>query len=650
MPSRVTLPNVSKAFRKSGTALACVVVGAAALSFPVDAYAFKIFGITLWGRDEGKTDVVDPVRYSVDLQSKEASGDRDEKDASGDLKDALEKSSQLIQEKDKPVSGDLGVVIKAREERERLLATLYEHSYYGGVITMTVNGTPLDSLPPNPEFPHTKPVPVKIEVEPGPLFTLGKVTLTGDAAKLDPTAYDLVAGKPAGSLAIIKAANKMADDLKAQSRPLARISDRQVVADHQSNRVDVTIGVSAGPVAPLGPVAVSGTKAVDPGFVQKYSRLNAGQPYSPEDLRKASDRLRKLNVFSSVTVTQADKLNSQGAIPLNITVSEGKFRYFGAGATYDTIDGAGLQGYWGHRNLFGQAESLRIEGTVSGIGEKTDATDFDYSAGITFTKPGFLLPSGTLEASIKAATLSTDSYDADTITGKLGYSYELTDYDTVSAATALEYARIDDAFGRNDYLTFSVPLDYVRDTRDNKMNPTTGYRATLSAAPSYEFLGSTVFSNFEGSISGYYGLGAEDRVVLAGKLAVGTLFGTGGLADIPATRRFFAGGGGSVRGYGYQSISPRNSADDATGGLSYMTASLETRIGITETIGLVPFFDVGTVSSGHVPDFSDIKAGAGIGLRYATPFGPIRLDVAVPLNPYPDGDKYGIYVGIGQSF
>ena len=641
-----TLPNVSKAFRTSGTALACLVLGVTSLTFPADAYAFKIFGITLWGRDDASADVVDPVHYTVDLATQpKASG----KDAD-DLEDALKKSSQLLQDKSKPVSGDLGVVIKAREDRERLLATLYEHSYYGGVITISIDGTPIDSLPPNPSFARDKPVPVKVEIGPGPLFTLGKVNLTGDAARLNPATYNLVTGKPAGSLVIIKAANKMAEDLKAESRPLTHVSERKVEADHRSNTVEVTIGVSAGPVAPLGPVTVSGAKAVDPTFIQKYSRLNAGQPYSPEELRKAADRLRKLSVFSSVTITPADKLNPQGAIPLGINVSEGKFRYFGAGATYSTIDGAGLQGYWGHRNLLGQAESLRIEGTVSGIGQKTNATDFDYSAGVTFTKPGFLLPSGTLEASIKAATLNTDSYDANSVTGKLGYSYELNDYDTVSAATALEYARIDDAFGRNDYLTFSVPLDYVRDTRDNKLNPTGGYRATLSAAPSYEFLGSTVFSNFGGSISGYYGLGQNDGVVLAGKLAAGTLFGSGGLADVPATRRFFTGGGGSVRGYGYQSISPRNSADDPTGGFSYLTASLETRVRITETIGLVPFLDVGTVSSGHVPDFSDIKAGAGIGLRYATPFGPIRLDVAVPLNPYPNGDKYGIYVGIGQSF
>ena len=138
--------------------------------------------------------------------------------------------------------------------------------------------------------------------------------------------------------------------------------------------------------------------------------------------------------------------------------------------------------------------------------------------------------------------------------------------------------------------------------------------------------------------------------MLAARLGAGTIVGGDGLVDIPANRRFYLGGGGTVRGYSYQEISPRNADDDLLGGRSYVNATVEARIGITDTIGIVPFVDVGTVSAKSAPDFSDIKAGAGVGVRYLTPFGPIRLDVAVPLNPYPGGTSYGIYAGIGQSF
>ncbi|WP_114362912.1 autotransporter assembly complex protein TamA [Ciceribacter lividus] len=640
-PIGSTLPNLSSAFREAGSALTVAATVLFCLGSASDAYAFKIFGITLFGDDKADADIVDPLRYSVNL-------DTDGSDR--ELARAIERSSLLVNQVDNPVSGDLGLVIKARDDRDRLIATLYERARYGGVVTITIGGRNIDDLPPNPKFDRSGPVPVTLRVDPGPVFTLGDIRLQGDAARLDLGRYELRPGGDAGSLVIIKAARQIVDDLKTEGRPLARLTEQQVVADHKSQTVDVVLGAESGPIAPIGPVTISGEKAVDPDFIRRYSRLNQGKPYTPEDIRKASERLRKLGVFSSVTIKESETLAPDGSLPLGITVSEGKHRYFGFGASISTIDGAGLQGYWGHRNLFGQAESLRIEGSVGGLGNWNGIENLDYTAGISFVKPGAFVPSGTLDASIKGSTITTESYDARSVVARLGYSYELSDKDTLSAAATLSFDDIDDAFGNNRYVTFAVPVDYVRDTRDNTLNPTEGYRATLSAAPSYEILEGTIFSSFEGSISGYRGFGEDDRLVLAGKLAAGTLIGGDGLASMPATRRFYAGGGGSVRGYAYQEISPYNGSGDATGGRSYVTGSVEARLNVTDTIGVVPFLDFGTVSTELYPDFSDVRLGAGIGLRYNTAFGPIRLDVALPLDRYDGGSRYGIYAGIGQSF
>ena len=492
-------------------------------------------------------------------------------------------------------------------------------------------------------------MPVEITVTPGPVFTLGDVVLKGDAVGRRPDEY-LKSGARADSTLIIKAGEKIVEDLKEEGRPLAKLVERSVVADHATNTVDVTIAAEGGPVAPVGTVTVNGTKTVDPTFVADYSRLNGGKPYSPEALRKASDQLRQLGVFSSITIKQANELAPDGTIPMTIEVSEGKQRYFGAGAQYSTTDGFGLQGYWGHRNLFGRAESLRLEGSVSRIGETTDVGSLDYSAGLLFAKPGAFGPASTFNASLKAQLLDPDAYKATIFTGAAGATFELSDTDTVSAGGELSWADVEDAFGKNEYLTASIPIEYIRDTRDNKLNPTTGYRASINAKPSYEINGQSFFSSFEGSAAAYVGLGAENRFVLAGRLGAGVIAGGDGLASIPANRRFYLGGGGTVRGYSYQEISPRNADDEILGGRSYVNGTVEARIGITDTIGIVPFIDAGTVSAKTAPDFSDIRAGAGIGLRYNTPFGPIRLDVAVPLNPYPGGTKYGIYAGIGQSF
>lgn len=610
-----------------------------------EAAAFEIFGIRLFGGDEAGRDVIDPLNYTITLDTGEA--DRA-------LRKSLERTSLLLAEEDDPVSGDLGLVIKARDDRDRLIATLYENALYGGVVSVTIDGQDIDSLPPNPSFDRSRPVPVSITIQPGPTFTLGEVRLEGDAARLDPAEFDLVPGENAGSLTILKAAEAMALKLKEEGRPLTEVTRRDVVADHETQTIDLTIAVEAGPVAPLGAVTVKGGRSVNSDFIAYYSRLRPGQTYSPEQLRKAGERLRTLGVFSSVTVNEAEGLEADGSLPIGIVVSEGKHRYFGVGASYSSVDGGGIEGYWGHRNLFGQAESLRIEGSVRGLGELenvSDVSSLDYTAGITFIKPGAFVPSGTLEASIKGSTLETDYYDAATVTGKVSYAYELTDFDTVNAGVSLAYDSIDDAFGDdNEYLTFGLPMGYVRDTRDNRLNATEGHYGTVTLTPSYDFFGQTFFTSLEGSISAYLGFGEEDRFVLAGRLSAGSLVGGGDLSAIPATRRFFSGGGGSVRGYAFQEITPYNAADEGTGGRSYVTANLEARINVTDTIGIVPFLDIGTVADNTVPDFNDIKMGAGVGLRYMTPFGPLRLDVAVPLDPYDGGSRYAIYAGIGQSF
>lgn len=605
---------------------------------PRGAQAFEIFGIKLFGSDEEKTQVAHPVRYAATLTVSDP-----------DLEDALKAQSALISDESKPVDGDFGLAVKAKDDRDRLVAALYERARYGAVVTITVNGTPVDDLPPLPKFPHDKPVPVTISVNPGPVFTLGQVRFEGDAAKLDPAAFGLAMDGDAGSQTILDASQKVVRDLKNEGRPLAHVTKRTVVADHATNRVELTLAVESGPVAPVGDITVTGNKEVNTDFISRWSNLRTGEQYSPEELDRAAKRLRELGTFSTVAVTEGKSLAPDGTIPVNIAVTEGKQRYFGVGLQYSTIDGIGLQGYWGHRNLFGNAESLKISGSVSRLGQTRDYKQLDYSASVAFAKPGAFGPSSTFTANAAAGINHEVSYDARTLSGEVGASFDLNEHDKFTIGLALDWTRSKDVYGDNKYLTGSVPLSYTRDTTDDKFDPTTGFRASLKLRPSFGFYHKTTYLSAEGSVSAYQQVG-ESGPVLAAKVAVGTLAGAPNLADIPATRRFYAGGGGSVRGYAYQAISPRDAANNELGGRSYVTASFEARFKVTDTIGVVPFIDVGTVSLNALPNFSDIRAGAGVGLRYATPFGPLRLDVAVPLKRYPGGSTFGIYAGIGQAF
>lgn len=629
-------------YRKAGKALSIATALIVVQGAQTHAHAFKLFGWNIFGsKEESETSVLNPVKFNASLQSD---------DASDDLKSALENAALALNDESNEASGDLGVVIKAKDDRDRLIAALYENAHYGGLVSVTVAGQNIDNLPPNPVFDKSKPVEIVYSVQAGQKFTLGNVILEGDANSVDPSIVNLSFDGDASSINIIRAGEQIVRELKTQGRPFAKLTKREVVADHKVKRVDVTIAAIGGPVAPVGDVTVEGAEAVDAQFIRQYSKLNGGEPYSPDKLKKASDRLTKLGVFSSVAIREANELAPDGTVPLKISVAEGKHRYLGLGAQFSTTEGAGLQGYWGHRNLFGKAEALRLEASVNRLGQTKDIKKIDFAAGVSFTKPGIFNPDTTLNASLKAKSENPDSYNSKSVTAFVGFDYELNDTDTAKLGLEVDYTRIEDVFGEKDYLTTSIPVAFERDTRDNKLDPTEGFTASISAKPSYEALNSTFFSNVEGAVTGYYSLGENDRVVFAGKLGAGILIGASDLQDVPATRRFYAGGGGSVRGYKYQEISPYNADGKATGGRSYTVASVEARVKVTDTIGIVPFVDVGSVGSKMTPDFSDIRTGAGVGLRYATPFGPLRLDVAVPVNKYNGGSSYGIYAGIGQSF
>jgi translocation and assembly module TamA len=604
------------------------------------AAAFEIFGIRLWGSDDSEdADIADPLRYAVTIEAP---------DTGDGLKKRLENASGLKADEDRPVSGSLGLLAKARGDREQLVATLFEDARYDGVVTIFIQGRDIDSLPPDAEFTGPQPIPVTITVAPGQKFTLGDIRLEGDAAGLAGADFGLIAGGNAGSGAILKAEAEIVRALKEEGRPLATVTGRDVIADHATHLLDVTLAVAAGPVAGYGDTTVDGTEAVDRDFTRYMTGLKRGEQYSPEEVEEARDRLLGLEVFNSVTLKEAEALDGEGNIPIDVQVSERKFRYFGLGATASNTEGLGLEGYWGHRNLFGRAEKLRIDGSISGIGAQ-DITKLNYNAGIMFEKPGVVGPASKFYSNLKTVYEHPDAYDRFSVKGEIGLSYELSKTQTVSAEFALDYSRITDSFGKHEYLIASVPLQYVFDNRDNKLNPSKGFRFLAYAEPSYDIENGAVFVKLKGEGSAYQAIDESGRIILAERLAAGSIMGAS-LQEVPADRRFYAGGGGSVRGYAYQGIGPKDKNGQPIGGLSWFEASAELRYQVTDSIGIVPFVDAGAVSEKEFPDFSDVKVGAGIGVRYMTPFGPLRIDAAVPLNPDPGDPSFGIYAGIGQAF
>lgn len=615
-----------------------VFVGTAVLA--PSAQAFEIFGFRLFGSG-GETEevVVDPLDYSVSFET--GTGD-------GDLDDVLKSASSLLADEGKPVSGSLGLISKVRTEREILIATLYEQARYSGIVNVSVAGRPIDDIAPDTDFGNG-PVSVTVRVEPGPEFRLGEVKLRGDAAGISAAEFGLVPGGDAGSTRILQAEREVVRRLKEEGRPLARVTARDIVADHSTRTLDVIMAVESGPVAAYGDTTVEGSEAVDRDFTAYMAGLERGRTYSPEEIEEARERLLALDVFSTVTVREGDELDPDGALPIAVTVAERKHRYFGAGLSYSNTEGAEIEAYWGHRNLFGRAEKLRVQGSISRIGDTTQFGKLNYNAAILFEKPGVLGPASKFTAAVEGVFEHPDAFDRFSVIARTGVAYELTKNQTVSAGVKVEWSKVEDAFATKRHLLVSIPLEYVYDGRDNRLNPTSGVRFLANAEPTYDIFSGATFVKFRGEGSAYYGIGGDDRFVLAGRLAGGTIVGAP-LSAVPADRRFYSGGGGSVRGYGYQGIGPRDGNGKPTGGRSFAETSVEMRIAVNDKFGIVPFVDAGTVSTNQFPDFSDIRVGAGIGVRYLTPFGPLRVDAAVPLNRRPGDPRFGIYAGIGQAF
>lgn len=635
-------------FPSSRRTLAIVAAFCVAVSAVSPAVAFELFGFKFFERDsDGEADDVigDPQSYTIDINV--AEGDHD-------IEDAITGASTLWTDREEPASGAAGLLAKARGDYRRILATLYGDGRYAGTISILVNGREAADLPPDAELPD--PASVRVSVDPGPLFVFGTAQVVNPAPPAQdrrdevdlPADEGFAPGEPAKSGVILQAERLAVEAWRQQGHAKAEVVERRVVAAHDHDLLNATLVVEPGRRAVYGAVGVEGTDRMDPAFVAYMTDLPAGQEFDPDDIERANTRLAKLDVFRSQRIVEGDQIGPDGALPISVVVQERELRRFGIGGSYSTIDGLGLETYWLHRNLFGRAERLRLEGKVGGIGS-FDPEDFTYRLGATFTKPGVYTPDTDFIASLFGDREVLEAYTRTAVTGQVGFNHMFTEELSARLFLNGQIARFDDDFGRRDFQTLGLLGGLTYDLRDDPADATEGYFLEFVAEPFYEFEYGNAAVRLTGEGRAYYGFGDDDRFVAAGRLKLGTLFGSP-IDETPPDKLFFAGGGGSVRGYAYRNIGVP-SPDGVTGGRSLIEGSVELRARVTDTIGLVGFADAGYVDADSIPDFSeDLRVGVGAGLRYLTGLGPIRLDFAVPLDPRDDDPDYAFYVGIGQAF
>jgi translocation and assembly module TamA len=349
-----------------------------------------------------------------------------------------------------------------------------------------------------------------------------------------------------------------------------------------------------------------------------------------------------------------------------VEVTERAPRVVGFSARYSTVDGPAFRTYWEHRNLFGGAERLRLEadlfllprndGTqIKRVGD-LERSDLGGRFRASFLKPAL---GGTrndflLDGRVERDRTGGDrfgGYTSRLVDGTAFIRHRFTSTFSAQAGLQVQKGQTSDVLGQIDYLVVGTPASVTYDSTDRPLDPTRGVRINASVSPYPEFLGSTVgMVVSEATASTYYALDEDARYILAGRIGLGSIAGAE-LDEIPANFRFFAGGGGSVRGFRYRSLGPTGPFGFVVGGRSLLEASLEARIKITDTIGIVPFVDAGGAFESSYPDFKEkVRVSAGLGLRYYTAIGPIRLDIAAPLDRRPGDKPVSLYVSIGQAF
>lgn len=611
------------------------------------AQAFDLFGLKLFD-EQSEVDaaavIADPQPYTAELTTS----------ATGPLEAAIRNASSLLAGQGEPASGAAGLLARARADYKRILGALYDQGYYGPTISILVGGREAANLPPDTDLPD--PVAVRLAVEPGPLFHFGRIGIANRATAAvsaddevdQPESIGLMAGEVARSSVIVRAETLAVEAWRQLGFAEAKVVDRQVVADHATNTVDVAITVAPGRRAVVGDLRVEGTRDMDPAFVAQQTGLKAGDEYDPDDIRRAEKRLARLDVFRAMRIEAAGSIGNDGVLPFDVVVEEQALRRFGAGATYSSIDGLGLEAFHLWRNLFGRAERLRLDAKVAGINWPLDTAEFDYAFGGTFTKPGFLNPDNDLVAAISAERTVLPTYSETSATAKVGLTQYLTDDITLDGGAYYERSMFEDSLGTRDFSIVGATAGAVWDARDNAQDAAGGFYLAGTAEPFYELTNGYLAFRATAEARGYFAL-MDDKLVLAARAKIGALVGPD--TDlIPPDRLFFAGGGGSVRGYAYRSIGVTQADDSVTGGRYLLEGSVEARYKVTSDIGVVGFVDGGYVADESFPGFDQLRLGAGLGLRYYTSLGPLRADIAVPLNKREGDPDYALYVGIGQAF
>ena len=564
-----------------------------------------------------------------------------------DLDDRLRAASVLLQDTEEPRTAQ-DWVAAARADYARLVAALYDAGHFSPVVRIAVDGREAARIS---AFGAPRSVTqIVVQVEPGPAFEFGTAEI-GPLATDTELPEEFRPGGAASTPVLRDAAGAAIDAWRENGNATAQVAGQQVTARNPAAILDVSVRIEPGPVVRFGTLLPEGHDRMREERILAIAGLPSGEVFSPDTISRVETRLQNTGVFSAIALQEGD-LRPDGTMDITATLVESPPRRFGFGAEISTDEGAALSAYWMHRNLFGGAERLRIEGEISGIGTEGIPTEeiagIDASVSLRYSRPATFTPDTTFYAEIGADYLDEPAYSLSTIGAETGVEHFFSTNLTGTLGVGLQFFDIDDDFGDRQITMFSLPASLTWDRRDDPLDARELFFVQASATPFVTAEGNTGARAYVDGRA-YLGFGENNGSRIAARLQAGSVFG-GEITDIPPNFLFFSGGSGTVRGQEYQSLGATQLGVEA-GGRSFLGLSTEFRQDIGDTnFGLVAFADAGYVGTDALGENGDWQAGAGLGLRYDTPFGPIRVDLATPVRGAGVGEDIFLYIGIGHAF
>jgi len=545
---------------------------------------------------------------------------------------------------------------QARQDQTLLERMLRVYGYYDALVMRSLSGGE------DGKATASKPS-VRFDILPGKQYRVGAIDL-GQLAAVGPDyallrgAFEIQTGDPLLQDKIDTERADLDSALGENGYAFAKIADPSLLIDHARDEGDLTMLVTPGGKYRFGKVTSNLPDFLSGKHLASIARFDPGDLYKRSlqlDLGQAIQATGLVATSKLTPVEVTPPANGEpGTVDIEVEMTKAKLRTILGQIGYGTGEGFKAEGSWEHRNLFPPEGALKVR-AIAGTQEQL--------LGVTFRRNNFHGRDKVLTVDAFASTFDYDAYNARTtsLVASLERLSTLLYQKKISWSLGIELTATGeqqkDAKGnkigpRQTYFIGALPLYAQFDTSDNLLNPTKGYRLSAHVSPetSRTNKAQSYYVRAQGDAS-YY-LSVSKKIVLAARARVASIPGAP-LSAIAPSRRLYAGGADSVRGYGYQSIGPRDNQGDPTGGRSLVELSGEARIQtpwLGGALGIVPFVDAGTVGAGPTPSFNEIKIGAGVGVRYNTSFGPIRLDVGVPLNRGKGDARVGVYVGLGQAF